>query len=315
MNNNWVLICQGGGGKGSWEAGFIYELCRNFGFSFKVLIGTSVGSINCALYLQCLADQSFERLKQLWLNIGSNEIFKLDLSKLISQWSLSNQGRLREIIEENINQADINKIINKQRKLLYIDACEYKKNNFYPYQFCFGPVSGSQTIKDDISLLTEALLASSAMPLFYPPIRHKGMLLYDGGLCATNPLSLANTNTGLEKAIVLSPIKKGDIYKVGILDFWDIQLVNRIINMQNYLSGLTKKPKVHFVVPGKQLTASVVEFNKNSCKINFALGQNDAKKFAENVKSTDQNILKYNLKALQYTITEALRRINIHLPD
>ena len=32
---NWVLVCQGGGGKGAWEAGFIHEVVNGFGLDFK----------------------------------------------------------------------------------------------------------------------------------------------------------------------------------------------------------------------------------------------------------------------------------------
>jgi predicted acylesterase/phospholipase RssA len=306
MNKDWVLICQGGGGKGSWEAGFIYELGKNAGFSFKTLIGTSIGSINSALYLQCLADKSFQRLKNLWFNVESDDIFKLDLANLISQGSLSNQGRLREILQENIDPQDINKIINKQKKLLYIDSSDYKKNNFYPFQFYFGPEAGG---KDDISLLINILLASSSMPVFYPPLKYRGMLLYDGGLCATNPLHLLDGDPESQKVIVLSPLKKGSLSQVSVLDFWEIQVVHRIINMQKYLVGLAKKPEVHFIVPGKKLATSVVDFNKDSCKTDFALGQDDAKEFADNLKFSKEHIWQYNWRVLQEMIGEALVRV------
>lgn len=94
------LVLEGGGALGAYQVGVIKALDEK-GLTFDGVVGTSIGSINGALYIQ----GGSALLEKLWKNIDIREIFDdADLMDLMANFNvpyvLENKDRLRQIIDQ-----------------------------------------------------------------------------------------------------------------------------------------------------------------------------------------------------------------------
>src|SRR5882672_11686722 len=65
-----VLVLQGGGALGSYQAGAFQALCRA-GFESEWVAGISIGAINSAIIAGNAADKRVDRLKEFWEMVSS----------------------------------------------------------------------------------------------------------------------------------------------------------------------------------------------------------------------------------------------------
>ena len=65
-----VLVLQGGGALGSYQAGAFQALCRS-GFEPEWVAGISIGAINAAIIAGNDADKRVDRLKEFWEMVSS----------------------------------------------------------------------------------------------------------------------------------------------------------------------------------------------------------------------------------------------------
>src|SRR5437660_8750387 len=65
-----VLVLQGGGALGSYQAGAFQALCRS-GFEPEWVAGISIGAINAAIIAGNAPDKRVDRLKQFWDMVSS----------------------------------------------------------------------------------------------------------------------------------------------------------------------------------------------------------------------------------------------------
>src|SRR3979411_3518789 len=65
-----VLVLQGGGALGSYQAGAYQALCRS-GFEPEWVSGISIGAINAAIIVGNAPEKRVERLKQFWETVSS----------------------------------------------------------------------------------------------------------------------------------------------------------------------------------------------------------------------------------------------------
>src|SRR6201996_1418859 len=79
-----VLVLQGGGALGSYQAGAFQALCRN-GFDPEWVAGISIGAINAAIIAGNEADKRVDRLKEFWELVSSpvpwNPVLKSERSR------------------------------------------------------------------------------------------------------------------------------------------------------------------------------------------------------------------------------------------
>src|SRR6266704_1174635 len=65
-----VLVLQGGGALGSYQAGAFQALCRS-GFEPEWVAGISIGAINAAIIAGNAPDKRIDRLKEFWEMVSS----------------------------------------------------------------------------------------------------------------------------------------------------------------------------------------------------------------------------------------------------
>ena len=233
------LILTGGGARGAYQAGAlraVTEITHEMGISqpFTIFSGTSAGAINAAL-LAAHADQmqiGAEKLTALWHDISTEQIFRTDfgsLSRTGLRWVLElfsggaarqnvahgllDTAPLRELITREINFSDITKNIdNKLIKSLIITATNYTNgicHNFFEMKGEVKPWLRARRVGDRTEITPDHVMASSAIPVFFPPIKIEEDYFGDGSLRNYTPFSPA-IRLGAEKVLVI-PVRKQDI--------------------------------------------------------------------------------------------------------
>src|SRR5882724_12440665 len=81
-----VLVLQGGGALGSYQAGAFQALCRQ-GFEPEWVAGISIGAINAAIIAGNSADKRLDRLKEFWEMVSApvpwNPVVKTDKGRSV----------------------------------------------------------------------------------------------------------------------------------------------------------------------------------------------------------------------------------------
>lgn len=209
-----ALYLAGGGARGAYQAGVlkgINYILQPKKIPFEMVAGVSVGSINAAILATYAHDFTLavEKMESIWGNITCHQVFhatNYELSKsflrnlmrvLIKQPYTNNlldTEPLRNFIAEHIDfELIANNIANKHIEVMEVISHCYETGqtiSFYqhdPAQKMLGwqnPRHVSQTA----NLSINHILASSALPLFFPTVRLDGFHYGDGSMGLISPL-------------------------------------------------------------------------------------------------------------------------------
>lgn len=246
------LALEGGGAKGSYEIG-AYIALLELGFKFKMVTGTSIGSLNAALIVQ----GDHKLAKKVWLSSDS-EIIGLDkdIVDVYKNFKLDKNN-----IKESINE--IKKIIKNKG----LDVTNYKniidkyvnesrvRNSKINYGLVTVRVKDKKplelTINDiEEGKLTEYILASSYLPIFKMNKIIDNSLYLDGGFSDNLPINLLEKN--------------------GCRDIITIR-INGLGKIKNKLNEDTN---VIEIKPTKN-TGPIIMFDNNDIKNNYYMGYFD----------------------------------------
>lgn len=278
----------GGGARGAYQAGVlkaIQHILKVKTIPFEMISGVSVGSINAAVLAENAHDfpTGVEKLESMWADISCQQIFNAsnyELSKsvlrnlshlLIKQRQtghLLDTTPLKQFITENIDfdLIRINIASNHIETMEVISQCYETQQTISFYQHCQGTDFADwhypRHISQRTSLNMEHILASSALPLFFPTVRLDGFHYGDGSMGLVSPLRGA-IRFQVEKILILgtrqlpiftnpSHLKNGNIGFARILGGMlnglfldnldrDIEMVNRMNDIARLLSMWKKR--------------------------------------------------------------------------
>jgi predicted acylesterase/phospholipase RssA len=179
-----ALVLPGGGAKGSWQVGACEHLIAERGYWFDVVTGVSAGAVNAATLAQARdpdeLSAELDHLRSVWLSLrGSHDVYRRRwlgaLGTLLArQASLYQAGPLRGVLARHIDPARV--IASPMRlRVGYVDL-----------------LSGAyRTARNDHPTLVDAVLASCALPLVFPPVPldNGAELAVDGALRGRTPLA------------------------------------------------------------------------------------------------------------------------------
>lgn len=222
-----ALYLAGGGARGAYQAGVLKAISHILGVKtipFTMVTGVSVGSINAAILAQH-ADNfplAIERLETLWLNIHCEHIFKArnaDLSKSLLRnlshlFVKSSQpthfldtAPLHTFISDHIDfeRIKINIENNVLETMEVISHCYETQRTVSFYQHNkphFEDWNNPRHISQRVGMSMEHILASTALPLFFPSVKIAGSHYGDGGMGLISPLRGA-LRFQIEKILIL----------------------------------------------------------------------------------------------------------------
>ena len=203
-----MLVLQGGGALGSYQAGAHHALCDH-GFDPDWVAGISIGAINAAIIAGNPPERRAERLKEFWMLASSPVLWKPFLpgdqsrsvfNEMSAAWiatfgvpgfftprvpppalwpagspqSLSyyDTAPLRETLTRLVDFD----LINSRKTRLSVGAVNIRSGNFEYFD------NAHRTIRP------EHIMASGALPPGFPPVEIDGEHYWDGGLVSNTPL-------------------------------------------------------------------------------------------------------------------------------
>jgi NTE family protein len=219
------LVLSGGGARGAYQVGVLQYLAREFPSAIpEILTGVSAGAINAA-FIASREEPFVEKLDQLaemWSNLRIDEVFRVDGQDLLwraLRWSgrLISGGKsplppaksmvdtkpLREVLERELHANDKGQIegINASLRAGWLRAFALTASSYTTGQSitwvqtredCVMPSWQRPQRKSEMcTLRVDHVMASAALPFFFPAIEVDGAWYGDGGIRLTAPLSPA----------------------------------------------------------------------------------------------------------------------------
>jgi len=215
-----ALVMSGGGARAAYQIGALRWIARRFpALPVPILTGVSAGAINTAFL--AVHEESFaervERLCEIWRHISVQDVFRVGPLGLFthivdSGLALVSGGHfrpkrhgmvdtqpLREFLARVLDApqeelAGIAKNLERgQLKAVAITASSYTTGRSVTFVQGreIGPWERADRISRSCTLTVEHVLASAALPVFFPAVQIENGYYGDGGMRLTSPLSPA----------------------------------------------------------------------------------------------------------------------------
>ncbi|HTJ91045.1 MAG TPA: patatin-like phospholipase family protein [Acidocella sp.] len=215
-----VLVLQGGGALGAYQAG-TYHALHEAGLEPDWVIGTSIGAINGSLIIGNAVAERLNRLKDFWQRVTQG-----GLAGWYASWpgmgtSLANwctvAGGLPNFFAPN-PLAFLNTVwhLGAERASYYStqplrrtlgELVDFDRINGKDARLTLGAANvgtGMMHYFDsrDMALTVDHVMASGALPPAFPAIRIDGQLYWDGGILSNTPVEAVFDDTPRQSAVV-----------------------------------------------------------------------------------------------------------------
>jgi NTE family protein len=243
-NNDLALVLSGGGAHAAYQVGFLRCLAGQFPrLRIPILTGVSAGAINATFIAnhQGTFAEAIDALSEFWRHLSINQVYNVDtwsLSKKVLRWGMSlvsggisklpspkglvDTAPLRKLLEQGFTSSDggmigIRENIRQQKlKALAITATNYTSGQTVTW------VQGKNIEMwerpDRHSLMTEVtvdqIMASTALPMFFPAIEIEDSWYGDGGIRQYAPLS-PSLHLGARRILAVSTRYKPSMQEAG----------------------------------------------------------------------------------------------------
>ncbi len=260
-----ALILSGGGSRGAVEVGAMKVVLKKI--RPDVIIGTSVGAINAAAIA---AGGDAKELERVWLSMTSRVAFPFNWQVLYLYgkiMSISHPFRLKRVLEKTLPV----KTLEECTIPLFINATELLTGK--PVMFASGNI-------------IDAILASIAIPPYYPPYEIDGVKYIDGGI--SNAIAIEQAKAlGCAQVIIVSTYGKelpAGVWNVFRLTSHALDIVLRS-KLQNEVELETRafsRHNVVFISPHIPGHIGVTDFRHTPELI--ALGEREARKHVHKIR-------------------------------
>jgi len=286
------LVLAGGGGKGSYQMGVIKAM-EHIGLTKYIqgVAGTSVGALNGALLL----NGDIEKACQVWENISPNKILSIKGRTLIEKLKGTPLEKMHDKLEIYSKRLEDYGVFSRKGMVSLIeesvDLHQLSTCDIPFYATCVEFPSMTQTYfqlnRQKPQLIQSMLLATSAIPVVFPPEEIEGKLYIDGGVKDNVPIA--------------------PLYKIGCNPIIVIPLDRSyILNRSLYPDA-----SIYEIVPQNSLghiVSGTLQFNREVAKRHMQDGYNDAMRIlrpAFSMLQHEQSVFKsvqkmaYNEQAFQ----------------
>jgi NTE family protein len=208
-----VLILQGGGALGAYQAG-VYQHLHENDVSIDWVIGTSIGAINCALIAGNPPERRLSQLQAFWRSLAprrAGPVISWNAYALFASWA-----KTADTFDTLVNGVegffkprfgagwDLNaKVPLAQASFYdtsplkttlekYIDF-DYLNSGRMRVSMCAVDMdTGRNKVFDSLKhpILPEHIMASGALPPGFPPVEIEGRVYWDGGIYSNSPLEV-----------------------------------------------------------------------------------------------------------------------------
>lgn len=225
-----ALVLQGGGARGAYQVGALKAIAEIVGHRrspFQIVCGASVGAINAAPLAAASNDfqQGVAELERLWRSLKSDSIYDTRTLPLLgtgARWvwtllfgyfgigapcSFLDNSPLERLLEREFDRRHISHAIRTGAlHALCITASSYdegKAVTFFEGHHKIEDWTRARRVGKRVHIGAEHLLASSALPFVFAPVRLDGGFFGDGSLRLTAPLAPA-IHTGADRIMIVA---------------------------------------------------------------------------------------------------------------
>lgn len=224
------LVLSGGGARAAYQVGVLKAIAEvlpdRCGNPFPIVCGTSAGGLNAAglaIQASCLSD-GVRLLESVWLNLRTHQVYRTDWpgvllcafkflstlafgpSRHAPSVSLLNNAPLHDLLTQYLDLSLVQASIDAQNlQALCITASGYCSNasvSFFQGAPDIAAWKRSRRMGVRTNITVEHLMASAAIPIFFPPVRINREYFGDGALRQIAPLSSA-LHLGAGKVLVI----------------------------------------------------------------------------------------------------------------
>jgi len=237
QSQGFALVLSGGGARGAYQVGVLRVMAREFPEAVPdILTGVSAGGINAA-FLAARSEpyqQKLDELAEMWSHLRIDEVFSVDLHDIgwrVVRWggrlvsggksplppakSMVDTRPLRQVLERELEASADGAIDGISRSLrdgwlraFALTAANYGTGQSVTWvqtrEDCTIPTWERPLRKSQrCSLRIDHVMASAALPFFFPAIEVDGAWYGDGGIRLTQPLSPA-IHLGANKIVAVT---------------------------------------------------------------------------------------------------------------
>lgn len=225
-----AIVMTGGGARAAYQIGVLKAIAElippGSPSPFTIICGTSAGAINAAS-LAAKSDHfknSVRRMHFVWSNFTSDQVFRTDILGIVktgAHWLLSMMlgglGRhspiylldrtpLRKLLEQYIDSSVLQRSIEtKTLHALSINATGYSSHQsvaFFHGHPSLNNWKRAQRIGLSTRITVDHLMASSAIPFLFSPVKLNREYFSDGSIRQTAPISPA-LHLGADRVLVI----------------------------------------------------------------------------------------------------------------
>lgn len=181
-----AFVLAGGGSLGAVEVGMLRALMER-GERPDFLVGASAGAINGAYFASDASASGVEKLSEVWCGLRRRHVMPFrwnDLLRIMLRRDyLVDSSGLRRLLEAHLSY----RLLEHAAVPMHVIATDM--------------LSGTEVVISSGSVV-DAVLASTAIPGVFPPVRIGGRDLIDGGVANNTPISSA-IKLGASRIVVL----------------------------------------------------------------------------------------------------------------
>ena len=229
-----ALVLSGGGARAAYQVGCLRHIAQEIPeYRPSILTGVSAGAINAAHLAAYRGNwlAAIEQLRALWLSLETNKVYHADLRHVLRRvlhWGLRvlsggrlgqgevrgmvNNSPLEQFLRANLLEEDGRVVgIHENLQEAVIEAVAIITTNYVSGRSEAWVQSANDALWQQGQLLSNPaeiavphILASAALPMFFPAVSLNGQWHGDGGIRLTAPLSPA-MHLGADRILAVSP--------------------------------------------------------------------------------------------------------------
>jgi NTE family protein len=229
-----ALVLGGGGARGAYQAGLLRQIARRYPhLRIPILVGVSAGAVN-TIHLAAHRgnfEESTDALVRLWLTLSPEQVYRVDARSLLNNVIRSSYGLLsgdagererargmvdttplRDFLERTLERSPDGSLPGIRHNLergtlnaVALSATSYTTGESVTWVEGRRPTlwERPQRRSEAVRLGVDHVLASAALPIFFPAERVGNQWYGDGGIRLTAPLSPA-LHLGASRIITIS---------------------------------------------------------------------------------------------------------------
>jgi NTE family protein len=272
-----ALVFSGGGARGAYQIG-VYEALTEHGFHPDLVTGTSVGAILATLVA---ARTPPTEMKRLWLKACQPGFmpYRRDVHRFHRWDHVRDNDGLEELLREEVDWDAVRRS-SVDLHVTAVDVCD-----------------GERVAFDNDGISPEAVLASTAIPLLFPPERVNGHVLWDGGLLASTPLQPAIENGATRIVAILNepwnvpadeaPANLREAFD-RVIDIVNQRSLRKDLRRAREINELVARDQaapywrhidIDLIAPDESFGVDVLDFEEVQAERLWARGREDARAF------------------------------------